>query len=77
MSNENNTSSRAELYLERAISGGGTEGLPTPISRLDKLLYALIANGGGGGGGGLTEEQVQAMIDAAFANLTNAAEVAM
>lgn len=50
MSTENNTSSRAELYLERAISGGGTEGLPTPISRLDKLLYELAANGGGGGG---------------------------
>lgn len=42
--------SRMEEYLLRCIEGGGTEGLPTPSSRVDALLYALAEKGVGGSG---------------------------
>lgn len=44
--------SRMEEYLMRCLEGGGTEGLPTPISRVDVQLYEIIENGGMGTGGG-------------------------
>lgn len=43
--------SRMEEYLMRCLEGGGTEGLPTPISRVDVQLYEIIENGGMGTGG--------------------------
>lgn len=33
--------SRMEEYLTKCLEGGGVEGLPKPISRLDILLYQL------------------------------------
>lgn len=35
--------SRSEAYLKAALTRSGVEGLPTPISRLDVLLYELAS----------------------------------
>lgn len=66
--------SRMEEYLMRCLEGGGTEGLPTPISRIDAQLYELVENGGAGTGGGTyvpeedvaTNEEVKQVIDEVF-----------
>ena len=62
--------SRMEEYLMRCLEGGGTEGLPKPISRVDSQLYEIIENGGMGTGGGTyvpeedvaTDEEVKQVI---------------
>lgn len=66
--------SRMEEYLMRCLEGGGTEGLPKPISRVDAQLYEIIENGGMGTGGGTyvpeedvaTNEEVKQVIDEVF-----------
>lgn len=65
--------SRMETYLMRCLEGGGTEGLPAPISRVDAQLYELIENGGIGTGDPIvpeediaTDEDVQKVIDEVF-----------
>lgn len=69
--------SRMESYLIRCIEGGGTEGLPTPISRLDNLLYQLVedvTNGEFGPGSGTvvpsesvaTDDEVVGVIEDIF-----------
>lgn len=66
--------SRMEEYLMRCLEGGGTEGLPTPISRIDAQLYEIIENGGMGTGGGTyvpdedvaTDEEVEQTMDEIF-----------
>ena len=66
--------SRMEQYLMRCLEGGGTEGLPKPISRVDAQLYEILENGGIGTGGGTyvpeedvaTNEEFKETIDEVF-----------
>lgn len=48
--------SRMEQYLKNCVEGCGCDGLPTPRSRAEALLYALAEKmaGGGSTGGGST-----------------------
>lgn len=54
--------SRNEQYLEAAINKSGTDGLPEPRTRNEKLLHRLVeevSSGGlpeGGGSGSMTED---------------------
>lgn len=67
--------SRMEEYLMRCLEGGGTEGLPKPISRVDAQLYEIIENGGMGTGGTYvpeedvaTNEEVEQVITEVFSD---------
>lgn len=61
--------SRSEAYLKACLEKSGTEGLPSPISRLDVLLYelaAIFAQGGAPSKGGIAQ-----MVDKSIAELTS------
>ena len=45
--------SRNEQYLEAAVNKSGTDGLPKPVSRNEKLLHRLVEEMSEGGGSGL------------------------
>ena len=49
--------SRNEQYLEAAVNKSGTDGLPKPVSRNEKLLHRLVEEmSEGGGSGSMTED---------------------
>lgn len=65
--------SRAEKYLLNCVKACGCDGLPTPQSRLDALLYALadkMASGGSGGGGGGSDSKFKSLLNKTITELT-------
>lgn len=49
--------SRNEQYLEAAVNKSGTDGLPEPRTRNEKLLHRLVEEmSEGGGSGSMTED---------------------
>ena len=77
-----NPQSRMEEYLKNCINKTGVEGLPTPQSRMDALLYRLaetIASGGGGGNTGMTAKEWLRLRNGTrlFYNLTTIDEVTL
>ena len=51
--------SRNEQYLEAAVNKSGTDGLPDPRTRNEKLLHRLVeemSEGGGSGSDSMTED---------------------
>jgi hypothetical protein len=55
--------SRMEEYLKNCINKAGVEGLPTPQSRVDALLYSLADKLSGSGGGGSSEPTMLTATD--------------
>lgn len=60
--------SRAEQYLKNCIEACGCTGLPTPVTRLDALLYALADKMAGGTGGG---EALDSLIGRTLTSISN------
>lgn len=57
-----NPQSRIEKYLKAIIDGSGVEGLPTPISRVDILLYQLAEKMSGGGAVVIDDTQTYMLV---------------
>ena len=65
---------RTEAYLKNCCDACGCEGLPTPITRQDALLYELAEKLAGGGGGGGGSSDIDALIDGSITEVTSNAE---
>lgn len=59
---------RVEAYLKNCCEGCGCDGLPTPITPTDALLYALAEKLAGGGSGG---GDLDALIDGTLTEITS------
>lgn len=75
--------SRVEQYLQNCIDGSGTDGLPTPDSRIEILLWQLADNINSGGGGVevdpdsiATDKEVTEMLDGIFGTTATDEDIA-
>jgi hypothetical protein len=58
---------RVEEFLKNCVDACGCEGLPTPRTRVEALLYQLAEKiAEGGGGGGLTEQEIEEYLNTAY-----------